>query len=135
MRSQYVSASMGPASVSGGSCLASAYTNVLYRAFPRPSVGAERGTPRKVRLYLTDGMPARPALRIIWQMPSICLPRSGSFARRMAGLSLREISLELRGSGTMSSVRPNDSTRSRRRVKASTDHASSRVGEGRRLQM
>ena len=36
-----------------------AYTNVLYRARPRPSVGALRGTPMKVRLYFTEGIPAR----------------------------------------------------------------------------
>ena len=53
----------------------------------------------------------------------------------IAGFSLREISFELSGSGTMSSVMPNDSTRSRSRVSASTDHASSSFADGRRLQM
>jgi hypothetical protein len=91
--------------------------------------------PINVRLYFADGMPAREVLRIIWQMSSICLLRSGSFASRIAGFSLREISLELSGSGTMSSVMPNDSTRSRRRVSASTDHAASSVRDGNRLQM
>ena len=79
-------------------------------------------------------MPARPVLRIIWQMSSICLSRS-AVASRIAGLSLREISLELSGSGTMSSVRPNDSTCSRSFVSASTDQASSSFAEGSRLQM
>ena len=88
-----------------------------------------------VRLYFTDGMPARAVLRIIWQMPSICFWRSGSVPSRIAGLSLRLISDELSGSGTMSSVRPNDSTRSRSAISASTDHAASIAGAGSRLQM
>ena len=44
---------------------------------------------------------------------------------RTAGLSDREISNELSGSGTMSSEMPNDSTRSLSRVSPSTDQASS----------
>ena len=36
----------------------------------------------QVRLYFADGMPARDVLRIIWQMSSICLLRSGSFAEQ-----------------------------------------------------
>ena len=50
-----------------------------------------------VRLYFAAGMPARATLRIIWQMSSICRSRSGSLPSRMAGFSLREISLELSG--------------------------------------
>jgi hypothetical protein len=53
----------------------------------------------------------------------------------IAGLSLRLISEELRGSGTMSSVSPNDSTCSRRFVSASTDHSGPICAEGSRLQM
>src|SRR6266498_4561428 len=53
----------------------------------------------------------------------------------MAGNSAREISDELIGSGTMSSEMPNDSTRSRKRDNASTDHASSTFADGRPLQM
>ncbi len=54
---------------------------------------------------------------------------------RISGFSLREISFELSGSGTMSSVRPNDSTRSRSRVSDSTDQVASSFGAGSRLQM
>ena len=86
-------------------------------------------------LYFTDGMPARDTLRIIWQMSSICFCRSGSLPSMMAGLSLRLISDELNGSGTMSSVSPNDSTCSRRLVSASTDHSGPICGDGSRLQM
>ena len=68
-----------------------------------------------VRLYFTDGMPARADvadhLADVVDLPVAI----GALASRIAGLSLREISLELSGSGTMSSVMPNDSTRSRRR--------------------
>jgi hypothetical protein len=53
----------------------------------------------------------------------------------IAGFSLLPISLELSGNGTMSSVTPNDSTRSRSRFKPSTDHASSIFSDGNRLQM
>ena len=70
-------------------------------------------------------MPARAVLRIIWQMSSISRSRSGLLPSMMSGLSLRAISFELSGSGTMSSVMPNDSTRSRSRVSDSTDHVSS----------
>ena len=80
-------------------------------------------------------MPARELLRIISQMPSICFWRSGSVPSMIAGLSLREISDELIGNGTMSRVIPNDSTRSRSRDRLSTDHAAPIAGAGSRLQM
>ena len=53
----------------------------------------------------------------------------------MAGISAREISTELIGSGTMSSEMPNEAIRSRNRERPSTDQASSILAEGRRLQM
>ena len=87
-----------------------------------------------VRLYFRLGMPARAALRIISQRSSIWRSRSG-VASRTAGFSEREISFELSGSGTMSSAMPNDSTRSRKRERPSTDQASSSFADGRRLQM
>jgi len=77
-----------------------------------------------VRLYLTSGMPARPQFRIIWQMFSMARSRAGSFAKRISGSSALVISLELIGSGTASSVTPNDSTCRRSRMSASTDHSS-----------
>src|SRR5437899_10398797 len=53
----------------------------------------------------------------------------------MAGISAREISDELIGSGTMSSEMPYDATRSRNRDRESTDHASSIFSDGSPLQM
>src|SRR6185503_11433995 len=53
----------------------------------------------------------------------------------MAGISAREISYELIGSGTMSSEMPNDSTCSRNRDRDSTDQASSILTDGSRPQM
>ena len=88
-----------------------------------------------VRLYFNAGIPARDALRIIWQMSSISRSRSGLLPSMMFGISKREISFELIGNGTMSRVMPNDSTRSRSRVRPSTDQRSSRRSEGSRLQM
>src|SRR5262245_44779276 len=86
-------------------------------------------------LYFNAGIPARAVLRIIWQMSSISRSRSGFLPSMMFGISNREISFELMGSGTMSRVTPNDSTRSRSRERPSTDHLSSRRSDGRRLQM
>ena len=80
-------------------------------------------------------MPARAQLRIIWQMSSMLRSRSGLLPRKMAGISAREISDELIGSGTMSSEMPCDATRSRSFDSASTDHASSIFADGRPLQM
>src|SRR5262245_32346553 len=53
----------------------------------------------------------------------------------MAGISAREISDELIGSGTMSSEMPCDVTVSRSRDSPSTDHASSILTDGSPLQM
>ena len=86
-------------------------------------------------LYLSEGMPARAALRIIWQTSSISRSRSGLLPSMMFGSSNRVMSLELIGSGIMSSVIPNDSTCSRKRERLSTDHLSSSLTDGRRLQM
>ena len=86
-------------------------------------------------LYLSEGIPARAVLRIISHTASISRSRSGLLPSMMFGSSKRLISFELMGSGTMSSVMPNDSTRSRRRDSESTDHFSSKRSEGSRLQM
>jgi len=56
------------------------------------------------------------------QMVSISRSRSGLFPSMMFGFSNVEISCELMGSGTMSSVRPKLSTCSRSLLNASTDH-------------
>ena len=104
---------------------------------PGPAAARRRFSPRDAddgQVVLTDGMPARAAFLIIWQMSSICRSR-WILREQMAGFSLREISLELSGSGTMESVTPNDSTRSRRRLSPSTDHAPSIFADGSRLQM
>ena len=61
-----------------------------------------------VKLYFTWMMPARAQLRIIWQMSSMLRSRSGLVPRKIAGISAREISDELIGSGTMSSEMPCD---------------------------
>src|SRR5262249_49856580 len=53
----------------------------------------------------------------------------------MAGISAREISTELMGSGTMSSEMSCEATRSRSLDNESTDHASSSVADGSPLQM
>jgi hypothetical protein len=86
-------------------------------------------------LYLSDGMPARAVLRIIWQTSSISRSRSGLLPSMMFGSSKRLMSFELIASGNMSSVMPNDSTCSRKRESESTDHFSSSRTDGRRLQM
>ena len=86
-------------------------------------------------LYFSEEMPARDAFRIIWQTSSISRSRSGPLPSMIFGSSNREISFELMGSGTMSSVTPNDSTRSRSFDSPSTDQCSSILTEGRRLQM
>ena len=70
-------------------------------------------------------------------------PTSGFLSRRLrsadasmiAGLSELEISLELRGSGTMSRLMPKDATCSLSRVRPSTDQASSILAHGSLLQM
>ena len=85
-------------------------------------------------LYLSEGMPARAALRIIWHTSSISRSRSGLLPSMMFGSSKRAMSLELIGSGTISRVIPNDSMCSRKRERLSTDHLSSRRTDGRRLQ-
>jgi hypothetical protein len=86
-------------------------------------------------LYLSDGMPARAVLRIIWQTSSISRSRSGLLPSMMFGSSNRLMSFELIGSGIMSRAMPNDSTCSRNRDSESTDHLSSSLVEGSRLQM
>src|SRR6266850_3436162 len=53
----------------------------------------------------------------------------------MAGISAREISDELIGSGTMSSEMPCDATTSRSFERPSTDHTSSTFADGRPLQI
>jgi hypothetical protein len=86
-------------------------------------------------LYLSDGMPARAVLRIIWQTSSISRSRSGLLPSMMFGSSKRLMSFELIASGNMSSVMPNDSTCSRKRESESTYYVSSSRTDGRRLQM
>ena len=80
-------------------------------------------------------MPARAALRIIWQMVSISRSRSGLLPSMMPGFSDLSIELELIGSGTISRRMPNDSTRSRRRVSPSTDQFASMRADGSVLQI
>ena len=86
-------------------------------------------------LYFNDGIPARALLRIIWQIWSISRSRSGLLPSMMLGFSDRVMYWELSGSGTASSLMPNDSTRSRSFVRPSTDQLSSKRSEGSALQM
>ena len=83
-------------------------------------------------LYLSERMPARAALRIIWQMSSISRSRSGLLPSRMFGFSAFELVRASSGKGTRSSVRPNDSTRSRSRVSPSTDQGRRQPGRRQR---
>jgi len=51
--------------------------NVLQVAPPRQVVAAERATLRNVKLYLSAGIPALPALRIMVWISAISRSRSG----------------------------------------------------------
>ena len=78
-----------------------------------------------------QGMPARDVLRTIWQMFDSAIPLRALARHDVRVLEFLELVRAERQRHQIER-RPNDSTRSRRRVSASTGHWSSSRGGGRR---
>ena len=136
MRSQYVSASTRTRD---------GHRRILFRpgvhelAVARAAAAGRGARPRNAddREVVFDGRDARRA-RSCGSSDRCrrCSGRApGSDRERWPASRPAEISSELIGSGTMSSVMPCDATRSRSRVSDSTDHASSIRRDGSSLQM